>query len=70
MDDESAVDSSCNLNLETSLILMNFVVSFFFLLWLFLTMENELCQLEPAVYLKKKFFLKGTQNMEKKKSTP
>ena len=32
MDDESAVDSSCNLNLETSLILMNFVVSFFFTL--------------------------------------
>ena len=48
MDDESAVDSSCNLNLETSLILMNFVVSFF-LLWLFLTMENELCQLKPGV---------------------
>ena len=32
MDDESAVDSSCNLNLETSLILMNSVVSFFFTL--------------------------------------
>ena len=66
MDDESVVDSSCNLNLETSLTLMNSEVSFFTLVVSDHGKRAVSIEARSLIF----FFFKGYSENEKKKKNP
>ena len=68
MDDESVVDSSCNLNLETSLTLMNSEVSFFTLV--VSDHGKRAVSIGASSLFKKKIFFKGYSEHGEKKIHP